>query len=352
MSQASPALLGRSQDELECLAEDLGQPRYRGRQLHQWIYTRGCHDLQEVTVLPSAWRQQLAADGLRVGRSSRAACSVASDGTTKLLLEAADGALIETVGIPTDQRLTVCVSSQVGCAMGCRFCATGMGGLQRSLDPHEIVDQVLSVREAMERRPSHVVFMGMGEPLLNMEAVLSAIGTIQRECSIGQRRITVSTVGVPGTIPRLAELALQRLGRVQFTLAVSLHAPDQALREHLIPTAEGYPIDALLADCRAYVASTGRRVSFEYTLLGGVNDSPRQASALADRLHGFQSHVNLIPYNPVAGAGFDRPADAAVSRFRRALEQRGLAVSVRASRGLDEHAACGQLRRHQSPPQA
>jgi len=349
VSATVPVLLCQTRDDLEHLAERLGQPRYRGRQLHQWIYQHGCRDVQAATVLPALWRQRLKGDGVVIGRSLEVKRNVAADGTTKLLLKAGDEALIETVGIPTEQRLTVCVSSQVGCPMGCRFCATGQGGLQRSLASHEIVDQVLSAREAMGRRPSHIVFMGMGEPLLNIDAVLAAIATTHRELGISQRRITVSTVGVPGMLSRLADRAEQVLGRVQFTLAVSLHAPDQALREHLIPTAGAYPIDQLLGDCRRFVARTGRRVSFEYTLLGELNDSPRHALALAERLRGFQSHVNLIPYNPVEGAGFVRPSEQALKRFHRELEERGLAVSVRASRGLDEQAACGQLRRHHLP---
>jgi 23S rRNA (adenine2503-C2)-methyltransferase len=270
---------------------------------------------------------------------------VARDGTTKLLLATSDGLSIETVGIPASDRLTVCVSTQVGCPMACRFCATGKGGLQRSLAVHEIVDQVLSVREVMEQRPSHVVFMGMGEPLLNIDAVLSAIDCLCRDLGMAQRQITVSTVGVPHTLPTLAERSLERLGRAQFTLAVSLHAPDQRLREELIPTARAYPLEHLLEDCRRYVSITGRRVSFEYILLGGLNDQPRHAVALAQLLRGFQSHVNLIAYNPIEEEEFHRPNPAAVEAFRRALELRHIAVSVRASRGLDADAACGQLRR-------
>jgi len=230
--------------------------------------------------------------------------------------------------------------------MACRFCATGKGGLQRSLAGHEIVAQVLSIREVMERRPSHVVFMGMGEPLLNIEAVLESIRCINDDLGIGQRRITVSTVGVPHTLPRLADLALKQLGRAQFTLAVSLHAPNQALREELIPTAKTYPYDALLDDCRYYLHKTGRRVSFEYILLGGVNDHPHHAAELADRVGGFQSHVNLIAYNPIEEEEFQRPTAQRIEGFRRVLERRGVAVSLRASRGLDQDAACGQLRRN------
>ena len=188
--------------------------------------------------------------------------------------------------------------------------------------------------------------MGMGEPLLNIEAVLESIRCINDDLGIGQRRITVSTVGVPHTLPRLADLALKQLGRAQFTLAVSLHAPNQALREELIPTAKTYPYDALLDDCRYYLQKTGRRVSFEYILLGGVNDHPHHAAELADRVGGFQSHVNLIAYNPIEEEEFQRPTAQRIESFRRVLERRGVAVSLRASRGLDQDAACGQLRRN------
>ena len=343
-------LLGLDRPALEAWALQQGQSPFRGRQLHDWLYAKGARSLEEVSVLPKAWRQQLAEappPGASdwIGRSKELHRSVAHDGTTKLLLATADGHTIETVGIPAEGRLTVCVSSQVGCPMACRFCATGKGGLQRSLALHEIVDQVLSVREAMQQRPSHVVFMGMGEPLLNTEVVLDAIACLCSDLGMAQRQITVSTVGVAHTLPQLAERALQRLGRAQFTLAVSLHAPTQQLREELIPTAHAYPLEALLEDCRRYVATTGRRVSFEYILLGGLNDQPEHAAALASLLRGFQSHVNLIPYNPIVEESFQRPTSAAVESFRRALQQRHVAVSVRASRGLDADAACGQLRR-------
>ena len=197
----------------------------------------------------------------------------------------------------------------------------------------------------MDRRPSHVVFMGMGEPLLNIEAVLASIRCLNIDLGIAQRRITVSTVGVPHTLPQLAELAMKRLGRAQFTLAVSLHAPNQELRERLIPTACAYPFETLLQDCRHYLAVTGRRVTFEYILLGALNDQPQHAEELAERVRGFQSHVNLIAYNPIDDEGFQRPNPETIEAFRRVLEQRGVAVSLRASRGLDQNAACGQLRR-------
>ncbi len=346
----SRPLLGMGLSDLEDWAVAQGQARFRGRQLHDWLYAKGARTLEAISVLPKAWREQLqrqtpAGASDWIGRSKELHRSVARDGTTKLLLATADGLTLETVGIPASDRLTVCVSSQVGCPMACRFCATGKGGLQRSLAVHEIVDQVLSVREVMGQRPSHVVFMGMGEPLLNSEAVLAAIDCLCGDLGMAQRQITVSTVGVPKTLPTLAERALERLGRAQFTLAVSLHAPDQRLREELIPTAHAYPLEALLDDCRHYVAITGRRVSFEYILLGGLNDQPRHAEALAQLLRGFQSHVNLIPYNPIEEEEFQRPTPEAVAAFKAGLERRHVAVSVRASRGLDADAACGQLRR-------
>ena len=339
---ALSALLGQSCSQLEAWAVDQGLPAFRGRQLHDWLYAKGVRQWKDITVLPAALRDQAPAP---LGRSAELQRSVARDGTTKLLLSTEDGLSLETVGIPTRDRLTVCVSSQVGCPMACRFCATGKEGLQRSLQTHEIVDQVLTVREVMERRPSHVVFMGMGEPLLNPENVLSAIDCFSRDLGMAMRQITVSTVGVPNTLPRLAERAIEQLGRCQFTLAVSLHAPDQELREELIPTARAYPYEQLLQDCRHYVELSGRRVSFEYILLGGLNDSPRQAEALAQKVSGFQTHVNLIPYNPIEEETFQRPAPGQVEAFAAALKSRGIAVSVRASRGLDQDAACGQLRR-------
>ncbi|KZR63293.1 23S rRNA (adenine(2503)-C(2))-methyltransferase RlmN [Prochlorococcus sp. MIT 1306] len=339
------ALLGCSATELESWAVAEGQPAFRGRQLHDWLYTKGARSFDAITVLPKSWRISLQQRGLTIGRLLEVNRAVAVDDTTKLLLATVDGETIESVGIPTQQRLTVCLSSQVGCPMACRFCASGKGGLQRSLATHEIVDQVLSLREAMDRRPSHVVFMGMGEPLLNIEAVLASIRCLNIDLGIAQRRITVSTVGVPHTLPQLAELAMKRLGRAQFTLAVSLHAPNQELRERLIPTACAYPFETLLQDCRHYLAVTGRRVTFEYILLGALNDQPQHAEELAERVRGFQSHVNLIAYNPIDDEGFQRPNPETIEAFRRVLEQRGVAVSLRASRGLDQNAACGQLRR-------
>lgn len=331
-----PALVGLSQQELTAWVQAQGQPAYRGKQLHQWLYGKGARSLEEITVFPKQWRQDMAATA--VGRSQIHRRSVAPDQTVKFLLRLEDGQIIEAVGIPTDRRLTVCVSSQVGCPMACDFCATGKGGFIRNLETHEIVDQVLTVQEEFEQRVSNIVFMGMGEPLINTQNVIAAVRCLNEDIGIGQRSITVSTVGIPGQIRRLAE------HRLQITLAVSLHASNQALRTQLIPSAQQYPLTELLDECRDYVATTGRRVTFEYILLAGLNDCEQHAAELAQLLRGFQSHVNLIPYNPISEVDYQRPSRQRVQQFSNHLKGAGIAVSIRYSRGLEKDAACGQLR--------
>jgi 23S rRNA (adenine2503-C2)-methyltransferase len=333
---APPALVGAPLAQLTDWIEQQGQPRYRGKQLHQWIYQKGIRSLEEITVFPKSWREQVV--DYPIGRSEIFHQAEAPDGTVKYLLRLPDGHIIETVGIPSEKRLTVCVSSQVGCPMACDFCATGKGGFQRNLQVHEIVDQVLTVQTDFERRVSNIVFMGMGEPLLNLPNVLGAMRSLNEDVGIGQRLMTVSTVGIPGQIRRLADHHLQS------TLAVSLHASNQAVRETLIPSARQYPITALLDECRNYVKITGRRITFEYIVLHGTNDLADHAVELAEHLRGFQSHVNLIPYNPISEVDFKRPSDRQLQQFMDILKARKIAVSVRRSRGLEADAACGQLR--------
>jgi 23S rRNA (adenine2503-C2)-methyltransferase len=332
-------LLGLSLAELTAWVQEQGQPAYRGKQLYQWIYQQGAKSLADITVFSKQWRESV--KDTPIGRSTLHHRAVASDGAVKYLLQLQDGQIVEAVGIPTSKRLTVCVSSQVGCAMACTFCATGKGGFTRHLYPHEIIDQVLTVQEDFQERVSHVVFMGMGEPLANLSNVVTAVKCINKDIGISQRSITVSTVGIPGKIHELAEHELQ------VTLAVSLHAPTQRLRTKLVPTAEHYPIDDLLDECRDYVRITGRRLSVEYILLAGVNDDPAQAAELATKLRGFQTHVNLIPYNPIDDADFDRPTPRDIKDFVDVLERQHITVSVRYSKGLGASAACGQLRANQ-----
>lgn len=331
-----PPLVGASLKELSAWVQQQGQPAYRAKQLHEWIYQKGVRSLCDISVFPKQWRADVAE--VPIGRSTIHYRSVAPDGTVKYLLRLTDGQIIECVGIPTEKRLTVCVSSQVGCPMACDFCATGKGGYKRNLARYEIVDQVLTVQEDFQQRVSHVVFMGMGEPLLNIDNLIGAIQSLNQDIGIGQRCLTVSTVGIRDRIHQLAQHELQ------VTLAVSLHAPNQVLREQLIPSAHPYSIDDLLSECREYVKITGRRVTFEYILLAGVNDLPEHALELAQRLRGFQSHVNLIPYNPIQEADYRRPNENRIQAFAKVLKQQQIAVSVRYSRGLEADAACGQLR--------
>jgi 23S rRNA (adenine2503-C2)-methyltransferase len=342
-------LLGQSLDQLTVWVQQQGQPAYRGKQLYQWLYQQGARSLSDVTVFPKAWRAALAE--YPIGRSQIHYRATAPDGTVKFLLRLADGHIIETVGMPTYtptprhpdtptplSRLTVCVSSQVGCPMACDFCATGKGGFLRNLAAHEIIDQVLTVQEDFGQRVSNIVFMGMGEPLLNTDNVLAAVRSLNTDVGIGQRTMTISTVGIPGHIRRLAQ------HKLQVTLAVSLHASNQPTREALIPSAKHYPLEALLDECREYVQQTGRRVTFEYILLAGLNDEPEHAEELAHHLRGFQSHVNLIPYNPISEVDYQRPDERRIKAFVRSLQDHHIAVSVRYSRGLEADAACGQLR--------
>ena len=329
-------LLGKSQSELTEWVQEQGQPAYRGKQLYQWLYQKGARSLLDISVFPKQWRESLA--DYPIGRSTIHYRSVAPDETRKYLLRLGDGLIIETVGIPTAKRLTVCVSSQVGCPMDCDFCATGKGGFTRNLKAHEIIDQVLTVQSDFGQRVSNVVFMGMGEPMANIGEVVPAVKSLNQDVGIGARSLTVSTVGIPGRIQQLAQHQLQ------IVLAVSLHASNQALRQQLIPSASKFPLNRLLDECRDYVQVTGRRVTFEYVLLAGINDLPENARELVQCLKGFQTHVNLIPYNPISEVDYQRPNNHRIRDFSQILEAAGVAVSVRYSRGLEADAACGQLR--------
>ncbi len=336
LSTKPEVLLGKSVEELTSWIEEQGQPAYRGKQLYQWLYHKGARSLTEITVFPKKFRESVAQ--YPIGRSEIHFRSIAPDQTRKYLLKLHDGLIVEAVGIPTDKRLTVCVSSQVGCPMACDFCATGKGGFARNLAAYEIVDQVLTVQEDFGQRVSNVVFMGMGEPLINLEEVVSAIKSLNSDVGIGQRSLTISTVGLKGKIRELAQ------HKLQVTFAVSLHASNQLLRETLIPSAQHYSLESLLDECREYVRITGRRVTFEYILLSGVNDLPEHAEELVRHLRGFQTHVNLIPYNPISEVDYQRPSKQRINQFKGILQQHKIAVSVRYSRGLEANAACGQLR--------
>jgi 23S rRNA (adenine2503-C2)-methyltransferase len=342
-------LLGLDTAELTALARDMGEAGYRGRQLAEWVYRRGAHRIDEMANLPAAFRQRLSA-GHELGRGEIVAQQTARDGTFKLLLEMGDGARIETVGLPYGDRFSCCVSTQVGCAMGCLFCATGASGFSRNLTPGEIVAQVLAVGQAAKSasaidngerslRVDHVTFMGMGEPLLNYDATLKALALLNSEVGIAARNLTVSTAGL---VPGIRKLAEEKL---QITLAVSLHAPDDRLRTRLMPGVATWSVSEVLQACREYISKTGRRVTFEYCLLRNVNDSDADAAQLAALLRGMNCHVNLIPFNEVEGLGVRPSTQDCIAAFRETLTRSGIQVTQRTERGDDIDAACGQLRR-------
>ncbi len=341
-------LLGSSVKDLENVALDYGQAAYRGRQIYNWIYNfrNKQKNIDQIEVLPFDFRKKLKDDGFKVGELSIQERNLANDGTLKLLLSTEDKESIECVGIPTEKRLTACLSSQVGCPMDCKFCATGKEGLKRSLQASEILDQILFIENEMNRKVTNIVFMGMGEPLLNIDNLLLSIRSINEDFRISQRKITVSTVAVPKMIGKLSEKSFQILGNCQFTLAISLHASNQKIRETIIPSAKNYQIKNIIEDCKKFVSETGRRVSFEYLMLSGVNDELEHAYELSNLLKGFQCHVNLIQYNHIEEVEFKRTSLKNLQLFQSRLINNGIAVSLRKSRGLDKNAACGQLRQN------
>ena len=344
------SLLGQDLESLENIASCFGELPFRGRQIHSSIYNpfSKINCINDITVLPLNFRAKLIQEGYVISGLSLIKKFISNDGTIKLLLSTIDGEFIETVGIPSNKRLTVCVSSQVGCPMDCKFCATGKDGLKRSLNVGEILGQILFIQNEMNQKATNIVFMGMGEPLLNMDELLLSIKSINNDLNISQRKITVSTVAIPNKILQLSEFSLQRLGKCQFTLAISLHAPNQVIREKIIPSAKHYKINSIVQDCREFVKNTGRRISFEYILLNNLNDQLIHADELSNLIKGFQCHVNLIQYNNIDGVSFARSSSKNSQRFKDRLIKNGINVSFRKSRGLEKNAACGQLRQKEA----
>jgi len=337
----SPDLRGLLLAELEDLARRFGEPEYRGRQIAHWLYAHGVETVDAMTDLPQTFRARLRT-GTRIGTSALRRMQEAPDrAAAKFLVALEDGQTVECVLMRFDDgRRSACVSTQVGCAMGCAFCATGLGGFSRNLSAGEILGQVLVIRARADARLSNVVFMGMGEPLANYDATVRAarIMAASYGLGIGIRHLTISTVGL---VPQIRRLAQERLA---LTLAVSLHAPTDALRERLVPVNHRYPLADLMAACREYVAKTGRRMTFEYVLIAGTNDGDSEARALGRLVRDLRCHVNLIPLNPVPGIPFERPPAARVREFARLIREAGIPVTVRIERGVEIQAACGQLR--------
>jgi 23S rRNA (adenine2503-C2)-methyltransferase len=337
-------------DDLTALLTGLGQPKYRVEQLWKGLYDER-RPLEAITNLSKGLRTQLD-DALPLALAARAEHTASDHLTTKWLWACSrDGAEIETVLMRYPTRATVCVSSQAGCAMGCTFCATGQAGFDRHLDDTEIFEQVIRAQHASPQRVGNVVFMGMGEPLANYDAVWTSVQRLHRDLGISARHITISTVGIAPAMRRLADEALP------VTLAVSLHAPTDALREQLVPLNRRYPLAEIMDAARAFAAAKGRRVTFEYACIGGVNDEPHHADTLARLLRGFGgaggTHVNIIPLNPTAGFEGHAPSHLRVQAFAARLRAAGINATVRRNRGVDIDAACGQLRsRHQIEPSA
>lgn len=340
-------LLGQTTQEIKTLvAEVTGAPAYRGAQVAEWLYRRtlpgeqggAAASFAAMTDLPLAMRDELAKH-FAIGECKMVAEQAdPRDGTVKIALALRDGPRVEAVLMPDARRVSTCLSCQAGCPMACTFCATGTQGLTRNLDAGEIVAQFLELQARSPRRITHVVYMGMGEPMLNLENVLRSIKILTEEIGLSMRHITLSTVGV---LPGIDKLAAEKL---QLTLAVSLHAPTDELRRELVPVHRTYTIARLFATCKAYFDRTGRRVTFEYILLKGVNDNPEQARQLASLMKGFPAAVNLIPYNPTdVGQSYQRPDSERVRSFRAILEAAGVTVTQRKERGQEIAAACGQL---------
>lgn len=341
--QSATRLYDLDRATLGSLMEAWDEPSYRTDQLWEWLYVHLAESFDEMTNLPKSLRRRLAEeatiDVLEVADTVRS-----DDETTrKDLLRLADGETIEAVLMRYERRRTACISTQVGCPMGCPFCATGQMGFRRNLASGEIVAQALHfARElrSMGERLTNVVMMGMGEPLVNYDASLDAIYRLidPEGFRLGQRHLTLSTVGLVPGIRRLAKEDLQ------ITLAVSLHAAMDELRDQLVPTNRRYGLDALFEACAYYVERTGRRVSFEWALIQGVNDTPEQARALANRLQGMLAHVNLIPLNPSAGYDGQQPSRDRIAAFTTVLERRRIPYTVRVRRGVEIQAGCGQLK--------
>ena len=343
-------LLGLRAEQLDALLRGWGWPDFRANQLREWVYSRQVSDPAAMTNLRKGQRDAIA-NHFTITPAAITSHQRSADGTQKLLLTWPDGSNAETVMIPDGQRRTACVSSQVGCPVGCTFCASGIEGVKGNLSAGQIVEQVYRLNQILSAtegkagssRPgiSNVVFMGMGEPLANYANVMQAVRVLHdpRCMNMGARRITISTVGVP---PKMRDLAEEEL---PINLAISLHAPNEPLRRQLIPWAEHFPLDDILDAARYYFERTGREITLEYILLAGVNDRPEHARQLAQVTRTMRANVNLIRYNEVSSLPYKRPAAQDVVAFQEILRHNGVNAHVRKSRGRDIEAACGQLRR-------
>ena len=326
--------------ELSETLKSMGQPAFRAKQLYTWLH-RGARSYDEMTNLPAALRERLEAEYPIAAPTVVRRQESQKDGTIKYLWQLADGNCVETVLMRYRYGNTVCISTEVGCRMGCAFCASTIGGLVRRLEPHEMLDEVLFTQVDSGQLISHIVLMGIGEPLDNFDNVMRFLELVNSPegMNISMRHISLSTCGL---VPKIDELAKRKL---QLTLSVSLHAPNDAIRNTIMPVNKAYPSEELLAACRRYYAATSRRISFEYAMIDGVNDTPAHAQELIRRLKGLPAHFNLIPLNHVEESPLKPSSKAAVALFQKTLEDAGIPATVRRTLGSDIDASCGQLRR-------
>ena len=333
-------LRSMTQPELSQLLKELGQPAFRAKQVYTWLH-KGVRSCEEMTNLPKALRDALDAQYPLVPPEVVRKQESQKDGTIKYLWKLSDGNCVETVLMRYHYGNTVCISTEVGCRMGCAFCASTLGGLVRKLEPYEMLDQVLFTQVDSGLPISHIVLMGIGEPLDNYENVMRFLELVNSAdgMNISMRHISLSTCGLVPGINRLAE------EKLQLTLSVSLHAPTDEIRNTIMPVNKAYPTEELLEACRSYYEKTGRRISFEYAMINGVNDTPEAAKTLLRRLKGLPAHMNLIPLNHVEESPLKPSTRQAVQRFQEILEQGGVPATVRRTLGSDIDASCGQLRR-------
>lgn len=327
-------------EELEFFLAGIGEPSYRAKQIFAWLH-RGVTSFDEMTDLSKTLRAKLSACAALSTLEVVNKLESTIDGTIKYLYRLPDGETVETVLMTYNYGNTVCVSTQVGCRMACSFCASGIAGLRRNLSPAEMLDEILTARRDSGREISHCVLMGIGEPLDNYDNVIKFLTLLSHKGGLNMslRHVSLSTCGLVDRIRDLMQLKLQ------LTLSVSLHAPNDAIRSQIMPVDKKWGVDELLAACREYIAATGRRISFEYALIDGVNDSAQCARDLATKLKGMLCHINLIPANAVREKDFRKSTDANVKRFYNLLSGYGLNVTVRRTLGADINASCGQLRR-------
>ncbi len=332
-------LSGLSLKEIEEITDGLKASKFRARQIHNWVYLKSVRSIDDMTDLSAKFRMELKQIAC-VSDVKVKVKQVSKDGTIKYLIEYPDGECVETVLMRFDNRanLTACVSSQIGCAVNCSFCATGKRGFIRNLNYKEIIEQVLTIQRDTGLKVTNIVFMGQGEPLLNLDNVLKAMEIFNDSFQIGARRITVSTSGIVPQIYKLAE------NDMQSTLALSLHAPNHEIRKRIMPIENKYDMVQLKKALKSYVDKTGRRITIEYLLIKDLNDTVECAKELAGYLHDIKCNINLIPYNPVAKNDYQRPSNNSIQKFKYLLEHSGKKVTVRLERGADIDAACGQLR--------